>query len=161
MDETIPIFKPGHHFDLNYTPVKFCDCVLHGCVVITMKRSLWTDRRTEIQTHSTLPLSNHPTLPYRLKQGLPQLHLPVLQNENWTNDEGVVRPVWMAFVFITKKQNRTDFQGCLCDLRSRLYLNVTSSLYPCCLLLLQSVLFYQIVRISSVSSASHSPTVYC
>ena len=41
--------------------------------------------------------------------------------------------MWMAFVFITKEQNRTDFQGCLCDLRSCLYLNETSSLYPCAL----------------------------
>lgn len=30
-DLTTPIFELGLHFDVNYTPVKVCDCVLNGC----------------------------------------------------------------------------------------------------------------------------------
>lgn len=33
LDVTTPIFELGLHFDVNYTPVKVCDCVLNGWLV--------------------------------------------------------------------------------------------------------------------------------
>ena len=43
-----PIFKLGLDFDLNYTPVKFHDCVLQGCDagVVTKYVHRQTDRQT-------------------------------------------------------------------------------------------------------------------
>lgn len=35
MGRTAPILKLKLHFDLNYTPVKFHDCILQGCEVIS------------------------------------------------------------------------------------------------------------------------------
>lgn len=30
LDQNMPIFELSLDFDLNYTPVKFCECILHG-----------------------------------------------------------------------------------------------------------------------------------
>lgn len=34
--ERTPVSGVGLHFDLNYTPVTFRDCILHGCDIIPL-----------------------------------------------------------------------------------------------------------------------------
>lgn len=61
LDVTTPIFELGLHFDVNYTPVKVCDCVLNGWLV-SCWQNLSIDRRTDWHIITWQSSPNHSRL---------------------------------------------------------------------------------------------------
>lgn len=51
-----PIFKLGLHFDVSYTHVKFCDCILHGCNVLASSVHRQTDLYKNLAKYSFISI---------------------------------------------------------------------------------------------------------
>ena len=72
---TTSIIDLSLHFELKYTPVQFCDCVLHRWDAIMQAKSLSTQRRRNIRPKSLLCW-------YPFQTVLPGAHWHT-QSENW------------------------------------------------------------------------------